>query len=50
MVISTIASYGSAENGVGPTWLVDGSSLFADEGPADIGSPSRSFNRRSKRS
>jgi len=36
MVISTIASYGSAENGVGPTWLVDGSSLFADEGPADM--------------
>ena len=36
MVISTIACYGSAENGVGPTWLVDGSSLFADEGPADM--------------
>jgi len=36
MVVSEIASYGSAENGVGPTWLVDGSSLFADEGPADM--------------
>ena len=37
-VISTIDSYGSAENGVGPTWLVDGSTLFADEGPADMAS------------
>ena len=38
MVMSSINSYGSAENGVGPTWLVDGSSLFADEGPADMAS------------
>ena len=37
-VLSTINSYGSAENGVGPTWLVDGSTLFADEGPADMAS------------
>ena len=37
-VLSTIDSYGSAENGVGPTWLVDGSTLFADEGPADMAS------------
>ncbi len=35
---SAINSYGSAENGVGPTWLVDGSTLFADEGPADMAS------------
>ena len=35
-VIGDIATYNSANNGVGPTWLVDGSSLFAEEGPADM--------------
>jgi basic membrane lipoprotein Med (substrate-binding protein (PBP1-ABC) superfamily) len=33
---ASIIAYGSAENGVGPSWLVDGSNLFKETGPADM--------------
>jgi len=33
---ASIVAYGSAENGVGPSWLVDGSNLFKETGPADM--------------
>jgi len=33
---ASIVAYGSAENAVGPSWLVDGSNLFKETGPADM--------------